>query len=162
MKYILEFDFYKILAIISPFLSAILASYATYYYTLKTKRFDILYQNKIPAFKEIVTRLIELKKFCIGRLAHYEGNEYSPYYEESTGVLEHRTLLADSYELNSIFLSKSSRKSIENLLDDLSGLCNAERCIGSGDDTLNVENEYGRIAKITEDTINKLYSELNL
>ncbi|RKS03196.1 hypothetical protein [Flavobacterium sp. 102] len=157
-----EIDFFKVLAVVSPFISAFLAGLLTYYFTLKTKKFDILYQNKIPAFKEIALKLIELKKFCLGRSAYYQGNEFSPYWEENLGALEHRTAVAEIFEINSIFLSKSSKKSIENLISEMSGLCNAEISIAGTNEISGVEKEYERIAKITEETINILYSDLNL
>ena len=157
-----EIDFYKTLAVISPFVSAFLAGFTTYYFTLKTKKFDILYQNKIPAFKEITSKLSELKKFCLGRSAYFQGNEFSPYWEENLGALEHRTSIAEVFENNYIFLSKSSKESIENLINTMSGLCNAEISLAGDNDLPGVEKEYERIAEITEKTINILYSELNL
>ncbi|MBG6188417.1 hypothetical protein [Flavobacterium sp. CAN_S2] len=92
-----DIDFFKFLAVISPFVSAFLTGLLTYYFTLKTKKFDILYQNKIPAFKEITSELIELKKFCLGRVAYFQGNEVSPYWEENLGVLAHRTSITEIF-----------------------------------------------------------------
>jgi hypothetical protein len=155
-------EFYKVLSIASPFISALLASLLTYYFTLKTKRFDILYENKIPAFKEISIKLIEFKKFCNGRVAYFIGNEYSPYYEANAGTLHHRTEIAQVSEFNSIFLSTESRSLIEDLLNQMSGLCNAEVAILSGDQMPGIEKEYERLSKLTENCISKLYSDLNL
>jgi hypothetical protein len=157
-----EIDFYKFLAVISPFVSAFLAGLLTYYFTLKTKKFDILYQNKIPAFKEITSELIKLKKFCVGRVAYFQGNEFSPYWEENLGALAYRTSITEIFENNSIFLSKSSKKSIESLINEMSGLCNAEIILASNDELPEVEKEYERIAKMTEKLITILYSDLNL
>lgn len=157
-----DIDFYKILSILSPFVSASLAGILTYYFTLKTKKFDILYQNKIPAFKEIAATLVDFKKFCWGRTAYFQGNEFSPYYEDSVGTLEHRTKIAETSEFNSIFLSPDCKQSIDNLLNEMSGLCNAEIAIVSGDTMPGVEKEYERIALTTENCINKLYNDLNL
>jgi hypothetical protein len=155
-------DYYKLLSIVSPFVSAFLASLFTYFFTLRTKRFDILYQNKIPAFKEITSKLIDLKKFCIGRVAYFSGNEYSPYYEENVGALHHRTEIANITDLNSVFFSTKSRNTIDNLLNELSGLCNAEASIVSGNEMLRAENEYERISRVIEKCIETLYSELNI
>ena len=55
-------DYYKILAIVSPFISAFLAGVLSYYFTIKSKRFDILYQHKLPVFKEMSAKLIEFRK----------------------------------------------------------------------------------------------------
>lgn len=155
-------DFYKILSILSPFVSAFLAGLLTYYFTLKTKKFDILYQNKIPAFKETVSKLVDLKKFCLGRIAYFQGNEFSPYFQDTAGALHHRTEISNIYELNAIFLSSDSKKVIDNLLNEMSGLCNAEIAMTSGDTLSGVEKEYDRILKLTENCISTLYTDLNL
>lgn len=155
-------DFYKVLSIISPFISAFLAGFLTYSFTLKSKRFDILYQNKIPAFKEIVAKLISFKTFCLGRSAYYEGNEYSPYYEREIGAFNHRDEIVRTVELNSIFLSANSRKVINDLLNQMSGLFSAEIALAGGQDIPGIEKEYGRFAALTENCIVRLYNELNL
>lgn len=157
-----DIDFYKILSILSPFVSASLAGILTYYFTLKAKKFDILYQNKIPAFKEIAGTLVDFKKFCWGRTAYFHRNEFSPYYEENVGTLEHRIKISDSSEYNSIFLSADCKQEIDNLLSEMSGLCNAEISLVSGNEMPGVEDEYERIALTTEKCIKKLYDDLNL
>lgn len=159
---ILVMDFYKSLAIASPFISAFLAGLLTHFLTLKTKRFDILYENKIPAFKERTLKLIEFRKFCDGRVAFLEGNEYSPYYDENVGALHHRTEIANITDLNYIFISTSSRKKIYNLLNELSILCNVEVAILADTHTPQLEDEYIRVSSLAENCIVALYTELNL
>jgi hypothetical protein len=156
-------DFYKILSIASPFVSAFLAGLLTYYFTLKTKKFDILYQNKIPAFKEMVSKLIGFKKFCNGRIAYFIGNEYSPYYEEGLGTLEHRSQIAESYDLNSIFLCEKSRVELDNLIDNMGILANVEASIASGNIIgRGIEEEYERVVELIDTCIDTLYKDLNL
>jgi hypothetical protein len=75
-------DIYKALAIISPFVSAALGGLLTYFFTIRGKRYDLLYQSKIPAFNEVSLELTAFRNYCMGRVASYEGNEFSPYLEE--------------------------------------------------------------------------------
>ena len=148
--------------ILSPFVSAILTAILTYRFAIKSRRVDILYENKIPAFKEIAFKITQFKNFCTGRAAYFQGNEYSPFYEEGFGALRHRTEIANSFSTNGIFLNKNSRFLITELLIDMSGLCNAEAAMAGGDNELNPQNEYERMSIIAESIIDILYRELNL
>lgn len=155
-------DYYKILAIVSPFLSAILTGLITYNITMKGKRFDLLYQSKIPAFKDLSVALTNYKNFCTGRVAFYEGNEYSPYWEEGTGTLRHRTEIAEVSSMNSIYFSLKTRKSIEDLLNSMAGLCVAEFQIVLKNELLCLKESYFDMYEKTETCINEIYAELNL
>jgi hypothetical protein len=153
-----EIDF-RLLAIISPFVSATLAGFLSYYFSMRTKRFDILYQNKIPAFKEVVSKLVEYKKYCLGRIAFLNGHETSPYWEKDAASLIHRVEIASVFDVNSIFVSPKSKKSIQNLLDEMGSICSAEI---SNDLMPGIEKDYERISIVVESCIDTLYSDLNL
>lgn len=157
-------DVFKILAIVSPFISAILTALVTYRFTIKNKKFDILYQNKIPAFKDVATELINYKKYCLGQAASYQGNEFSPYYDEGEGTLTHRKKIAEVAEMNVLFLSTKSKVLIGNLINNMSIACNIELYIAAGK-----ESEFPELDKSYEDTasqvdeiIEELYRELRL
>jgi len=152
----------EIISIISPFFSAALTALITYKLTVKSKRFDILYENKIPAFKEVTSRIVAFKNFCTGRVAFLQGNEYSPFYEEKLGTLHHGNQIALALQSNSVFLSQNSRFLIYELLNHMSGLCNAEAVIAGGDDLFDPKNEYERMTTMLESIIDILYKELNL
>lgn len=157
-----DLDYYKVLSILSPMISALLVGILTYNFTIKAKKFDILYQNKIPAFKAVVSELVSFRKYCWGRAAYFSGNEFSPYYNESPGALEHRTLISEVYELNTMFLSKGCRKEIKELISDMSGICNAET-IEESDGTLKgIENSYSNLASKVGEIIDLMYKELNI
>ena len=151
-----------LISIISPFISAALTAYLTYRFTVNSKSFDIIYQNKIPAFKAIASKIIQFKNFCEGRVAYFQGNEYSPFYQAGFGTLGFRTDIARTFSENSIFISKDSRFLIEELLGKMSILCNIEAIMVGGDKDLNPENEYQRMATAAESIIDILYNELNL
>ena len=153
-------DFYKIVAIISPIFAAILTSTITHYFTLKSKKFDLLYQNKISEYKNIVTKLVEYKMFCVGRIAYYQGNEYSPTWEEGAGTLMHRTEIYKLAELNSFYLSQKSKDSIKYLIDEMSILCNAEVWEINGEKGLRIDKAYEMIIEKTETCIKTIYKDL--
>ncbi len=69
-------EFYKILAIVSPFISALLTGFITYNLTMKQKRFDLLYQSKIPAFKDLSVALINYKNYCLGKASLFEAMNF--------------------------------------------------------------------------------------
>lgn len=52
------------IAVISPFVSAILTAFLTFKFTSRSKALDILYHNRVPAFKEIATISYRLKIFA--------------------------------------------------------------------------------------------------
>lgn len=155
-------DFFKIMAIISPFLSAGLTGLITYNLTMKAKRFDLLYQSKIPAFKDLTLQLVNFKNYCLGQVAQYEGNEYSPYWSEGGGTLQHRTEIAVSLSLNAIYFSIKTRKSIEELMNKMSIPCNLECRERNDDDKDSVVQLYYSLSTHAETCIEKLYNELNL
>ncbi|MEO6850457.1 MAG: hypothetical protein ABI203_04795 [Mucilaginibacter sp.] len=144
-----------------PVFSVIVAGLITYRFGIKSKMFDLLYASKIPAFKEITTKLTEYKAFCRGRVAYYQANEFSPYYTDAMGALHHRTEIAKVVDINSIFLSKANRDSISSLIGDMGSLCNIELYISSGD-TKDYSEVYIQAAKRAEDLIEIMYYDLNL
>ena len=154
-------DFFKIAALISPLISALLVGLVTYNLKLKTTKINILYQNRISAFREIADKLTKFKNFCNGRIAYFQGNEFSPYYEAHTGTLHYRTEIADISTLNSIFLSKESKLSIENLINSMGMLCSVELASSKNDKELNIIGLYEKLLNETEECVETLYSELN-
>jgi hypothetical protein len=151
----------QIIAIVSPFISSALTAFLSFKFTSRSKGIDILYQNKIPAFKAIAASIISFKNFCEGRVAYYQANEFHPFYTDSLGALEHRMKIAGSLEENVAFVSKDSRLVISDLLNQMSGLCNAELAI-AGSDNMEPISEYERMATLADSAIEVLYQELNL
>ena len=152
----------QIIAIISPFVSATLTAFLTFKFTSRSKGLDILYQNKVPAFKQIASNLISFKNFCEGRVAYFQANEFHPFYTDSLGTLEHRTKIASSLEVNIIFVSKNSRIVVSDFINQMSGHCNAELAIAGGDNDTEPISEYERMATLAESAVEVLYTELNL
>ena len=160
--YFKAMDIFKLLAIISPFISAILSGLLTYFYTIRGKRYDLLYQSKIPAFKEVSMQLTEFRNYCLGRTASYEGNEFSPYLEEGRGTLTHRTDIALVVAHNGIFFEPASRLAVEELMNSMSVLCNIELGLAAGNDYGDLAENYFEMADKTTKVIEVLYKELHL
>jgi hypothetical protein len=145
------------IAIVSAFTSATLVTYFNYRFAVKTKKLDILYSNRLTAFKNVATKIVSFQNFCTGKLAYSQGNEYSPFYEEGFGGLHHRTEIANSLQTNAIFLSKDS------LLNQTSGLCNGEAALAVNDNKgLNLDGEYSRMETLSESAVDVLYAELGI
>ncbi|HJP62292.1 MAG TPA: hypothetical protein VJ844_02565 [Mucilaginibacter sp.] len=156
-------NIYQTLSLVIPILSVIIVGVITYYFAIKSKKFELLYESKIPAFKEISAKLTEYKTFCWGRVAYYQGNAFSPYYSDQLKALHHRTEIAKSYESNSIFLSKRNRNAIIELLNAMSILCNIELQIASyPNNTNDYSDAYELAAKKVDSLIEMLYDDLNL
>lgn len=154
--------FIQLAAIISPFISATLTAFLAYKFSVRGKGFDILYQNKVPAFKEIASHIIAFKNFCEGKIACSQGNEFHPFYIDTFGALEFRTKIAQSLEANVIFVSKDSRAIVTDFLNQMSGLCNAEIAFAGGNYDIDATAEYERMATLADSAIEVLYLELNL
>jgi len=150
------------LAIFSPFVSVALGSLITYFFTIRGKRYDLLYQSKIPAFKEMSLELTAFRNYCLGKVASYEGNEFSPYLEEGKGTLTHRTDIAMAIANNGIFFRPTSRETVEQLMDEMSMLCNIEVGLAAGNDCGDLTDNYRKMAEKTSRAIEILYKELNL
>jgi len=160
-------ELYKYL---SPFIAAFLASYGTYLFTIRGKKYDILLRERITAFKTVQQRIVSLKRYCLAMIAEYEGNEFAPHFEglsdeDKMSALEHRAKLSHIVEDNLIFLSHSSRKSLNELDGQLSLLCNLELLLaGNPDETIksSAKSAYDATFSIIESCIDELYSELKL
>ena len=158
-------SFYKILAIISPFISAILSGFFTYRFLIKGKKFDILYENKIPIFKEFSAFLLKLKTYIYGRTSYLENNEHSPYWEENIEASRYLKALIEIYELNSVFLSRESRKRIQELIEQLLNLKSAELASFNDSSKEIIKGSldlYLIIETQAENCLQTLYRELNL
>ncbi|QNR85076.1 hypothetical protein H9N25_00770 [Pedobacter riviphilus] len=129
---------------------------------MKGKRIDLYYQSKLPAFKELSIALANYKNYCLGKTAFYEGNEFSPFMEAQGGTLEHRGLIAQTASINSMYFSLKSRLAVEELLNQMSGLCNAELYIAQGQDVGNLKDDYFEMSQAAERCIDGLYKELKL
>lgn len=152
----------QLIAIASPFVSATLTAFLTHKLTSKSKKVDIIYQNKIPAFKAIASELISFKGFCEGRVAYFIGSEFHPFYTEFLNTLECRTKIALSFQENAVFISKDSRVIISDFLNQMGGLCNAELAIAGHDPDMQLKEEYERMATLADSAIEVLFKELNL
>jgi hypothetical protein len=150
------------ISIVCAFTSATLVSYFNHRFGVKTKKLDILLNNRIVAFKAVTSKIVDFSTFCIGRIANLEGNEFSPFYEGRFGALEYRTDIAKSLQENSIFLSKKSRKLVKELINEMSGICNGEAAEFGKINEDNLKTEYIRMRDMSESAIDVLYQELGI
>jgi len=161
----------KLYQYLSPFIAAVLASYITHMLMIRSKKFDVLFQERIPACKAILKRLVSIKRYCLAGLAEYSGSEFSPRLEDlpehdQGSALTHRTDLSFLAEENQIFLSKSSRRALIELDAQLGLLCNVElQLAGSqphADAASLAEDTYGMTVTAIDECIDRLYNDLKL
>ena len=155
-------NLFQFFTLLIPIAATIAVGLITYFYAIKSKKFDLLYASKIPAFKEIAAKLTDFRSSCLGRVAEYSGMEFSPY--SCTGsTLTHRTDIVIAVDANIIFLSKSSQEEIMKLLNKMGMLCSLElRLAANPDDIEDYRDIYQQFGDDTEKLIELLYKELNL
>jgi len=152
-------DNFKLLAILSPFISAFLVGFSSYYFNLKNKRFDILYQYKLPAFKEMSVKFIELKKYCTGQI----GLENTPYLSDKLQAKELRAGIIDSYDNNAIFLNSKTRRTIEFLINQMRTIVRLEDLAEKEEVEFKQKyKDYTIILGLTNNCIEVLYKDLDL
>ena len=126
-------EFLKLWTILSPFIAAFLTGIISFYFNVRAKQKEILQQNRISAYREIIKPIIEIEKYCIGRYGRHTGNEFSPFQEiEQRGGITLREDLKEAVLLNKMFLTKKSQKDLQDFDGSLSLLCNAELWMASG------------------------------
>ncbi len=159
-----------ILKYVWPVVAGLFASFVTYLFTMRSKKYDILLRERIPAFKSIQQRIVSLKRYCHAQLAEYQANEFAPRFgdlpeDARKNALGHRTLVANVVEQNLIFLSSGSRNTLQELDAQLSLLCNLELLLaGNPDETIksSAPNAYEATLNRIEECLDSLYSELKL
>ncbi|MDJ1472856.1 hypothetical protein [Xanthocytophaga flava] len=160
----MEYDLlFKIFLFISPFISAFLASYLTYRFGIRSKKIDYLYQSRIPAYKEISTKLVEAKRYCLGKISEHSSNEFSPYYDLAGSGLQFRIDIAHVVDANEMFLTDKSKAQLANLDEKFSLLTNAEASMFGLEDSEEKQSFYSIYPFILAEIelcLNELYSEL--
>jgi len=153
---------FKILAVVSPFA----ASGITYLLTLRSKKNEYLYQNRLPAFKEIASVLIRIRKYCAGKIADEMGAEFAPRFDENGSGLMFVSELADARQLNEIFLTDKSKSLLDAVDTQLNLLCHAEMSFFSAstreEGITYIGNAYSLLFEVVEGCLKGLYKEVGL
>lgn len=145
-----------------PIIAAIIASSLTYILTLRVRKYELLQINKIAAFKDVSTALSKLKRHCLGCVAMLESNELSPFSSDEYSIFECRRMLTIALDENLIFLSLNSRTELENLINNLSIVANAELSQDIANDFPGIKESYLQLSESVSSFIQRLYEDLNL
>jgi hypothetical protein len=151
---------FKVLAVVSPFISG----YVTYWLTNRSKKSELLYQHRMPAFKEVVAVLVKIRQYAEGKIALERGAEFSPYFDEAGSALSLRTELANASAVNEIFLTDKSKRLIQDVDSQIGIFCNAEIWITSRpiEETESRTADYTPLHNVVERSLKGLYKEMNL
>jgi|GEM_PF-2879108 len=157
--YIVDWDlFFKITPIVSPFL----VGYIAYKYGVKSKKTEIIFQQKIVAFQQLNEVLADFKQYALAVVAESSGNEFALHPKEGESSLTHRQKLYKVVSKCEIFLDQKSRKKIEDLIGDLSVLNNAELYIAQEINTdIDWISRYETFAERVDEVIEILFKQLN-
>lgn len=149
-------EIFKWLAIFSPIISGIIVGFVSHKLSNRSKRIEILYQNKIRAFNE-------LHKILIDYRFELESKIYkNPFLERSSdakGSIETLSLLNNTLVRNSIYLNKESRKAVMDLVTKINFFCDFQN--QENQDFENI-NPYIDMAVEVNKVIDILYKDLNL
>ncbi|TPD71091.1 hypothetical protein [Flavobacterium microcysteis] len=113
-------ELFKWLAIASPIFSGVIVGIVSHTLSNRSKRIELLYQHKIPAFQEIYKILTDYKFELESNVYDSEFLESNP---DSKGSLETVSLLNNAYIRNSIYLNKKSRQAIMDLVGKIHFMC---------------------------------------
>lgn len=127
----MNLDIELIYKILSPLSAAAIAAGATYFFTLRTKKHEVILAEKLKVFKLLHQKIASLKKYCVVKEIEDSGCDFAPTSEslrpeDNNSILVHRTEIWALVEENGIFLSKKSQKAIQELDSQLSLLCSME------------------------------------
>jgi hypothetical protein len=160
-----------LLSFVPALLAGLIASVITYLFTMRMKKFEILFHERVPAFKEILHKLNSLRRYCE---AYAAQGDFTPrprdLSEEDRGsALIHRLRLRDAVAENYVFLPRASIESLENVDRALNLLCHIEieGLIKKQIDQRNEANtelheHYYGVAEIVDKCIEDLYKQLSL
>ena len=146
-------EIFKWLAIFSPIISGVIVGCVSHKLLNRSKRIEILYQNKTRAFYELHKILIDYRYDI--EIKIYQN----PYLEKSSDAktsLETLTLLNNSLVRNSIYLSDKSRKVVIALVAKINFYCDYPE-----KDFPNI-NPYIEMAGEIKKVIDILYKDLNI
>jgi hypothetical protein len=146
-------ELFKWLAVLSPILSGIIVGYVTHKLSNRSKRIEILYQNKTRAFNE-------LNKILIDYRFELEQKIYNnPFLERSSdakGTVETLSLLNNALVRNTVYLNKGSVKAVMDLVTKINFYCNFQE-----EEFKNI-NPYLEMAVEIKKVTDILYKDLNL
>lgn len=146
-------ELFKWLAVLSPILSGIIVGFVTHKLSNRSKRIEILYQNKTQAFNE-------LNKILIDYRFELEQKIYNnPFLERSSdakGTVETLTLLNNALVRNTVYLNKGSVKAVMDLVTKINFYCNFQE-----EEFENI-NPYLEMAVEIKKVTDILYKDLNL
>lgn len=152
----------------APFIAAFVASWLTYTFAIKQKKYEVLLKEKLIAIKAVQERLTSLKRYCEASIAEVEGGDFNPNLEsllptDPKSALMHSTALQYTVDANYLFLTPKEKQSLEEVAIALGMLCSMELTM-SADPSFKDSTPSGYRGALREiqNCLNLLYEELRL
>ncbi|WP_433810246.1 hypothetical protein [Flavobacterium johnsoniae] len=148
-----DLELFKWLTVLSPIFSGIIVGFVTHKLSNRSKRIEILYQNKTRAFNELNKILIDYR-FELEQKIY--NNPFLERSSEAKGTVETLTSLNNALVRNTVYLNKGSVKAIMDLVTKINFYCNFQE-----EEFKNI-NPYLEMAVEIKKVTDILYKDLNL
>jgi uncharacterized membrane-anchored protein YhcB (DUF1043 family) len=148
-----DLEIFKWLAIVSPIISGVIVGFVSHTLSNRSKRIDILYQNKIRAFNELHKILIDYR-FELEPTIY--NNQFLESSSDAKGSIETLSLLNNAFVRNSIHLNKESRKAVMDLVSKINFFCSTHT-----QESENIKSYIDMTLEVSK-VIDVLYKDLNL
>lgn len=156
-------------ALLAPFVAALLASWLTFTFGVRSKRFDLAQAERLAGFRVFRERLLALKRYAEARAAEIDGGDYEPRLEELPAELQQSfltyhneiTRIRDEYAY--LFPVESSQ-ALKPLFEHLGMVCSMELTRSSTDpsELEAAAHLYRLVAADVPSCLANLYSSLQL
>lgn len=133
------------------------------------KRTDILFSERMVIFKFLQKKLVSMRRYCVSQISSENGSEFFPNPDDlepndNKSILTHWTELETLLDENLIFLSSTSRKSFEDLQNQLSIGASMELWLASSEPLHEVDvskvDGYKAISDKINECIDALYKDI--
>jgi hypothetical protein len=160
--------FRELWPMMSPFVAAILASSATYAFSRRGKRDDLLLAERMAAFGVLKDRLLSLSRYCKAFAAEIDGGDFDARLADlpdtnRRSALLHRHDIQNAVDERAHLLSQGARKELQELDAQLGLLCSMN-VTASSDEIHSAQGAdmYRHVADAAMKCIDHLYAELHL
>lgn len=150
---------WKVLGLLSPFVSAFLASWVTFHVGQRRARSDAFLKARLDAARDLLAAVSKVARYCEARVSEWQGNENGSRRPE--GLVTALVLLdemGESVSRAAVFLTESEHDRVTQLTLQLSLAASFERAIpeiGEGE-----AEQYERIGKACGDVERVIIGEL--
>lgn len=156
-------DWWKVIGLISPFVSAFLAAWITNAFATKRVKAGKFLDERLNALRNVHAELVAAKLYFSKSVSREQGDEHGIWPEQGQHSQKIQKNLWECFQANAIFLSENERELILDLMKQMD-MCNAmERAI-QNDEQLRAQSNtieiYEKLALMAAEAMVGLYLDL--